>query len=256
MGAAYDLRGNGKSSVKFYLGKYLSPATNQGRFVLTNPVERITTIVNRQWTDSNSDYVPNCDLMNPALNGECGAWLDQTFGRARPSTNFEPGTLDGWGVRPGDWQMGVSVQHEVLPRTSVEVGYARRWWRNFADVTDNLAVSPADYDPVQRRRAERSATAERRWLHDLAGSTIWIQRRLGLTDNIVRAADYYGGQTRYYDGIDITVNARLRDVTVQGGTNTGRLVSDVCGIRDRRCPNWPAPTSASWRRIAVRPRRS
>ena len=104
--------------------------------------------------------------MNPALNGECGPWLDQTFGRARPSTNFEPGTLDGWGVRPGDWQMGVSVQHEVLPRTSVEVGYARRWWQNFADVTDNLALSTADYDPFSVVGADRSAAAERRRLHD------------------------------------------------------------------------------------------
>src|SRR5262249_37281622 len=57
--------------------------------------------------------------------------------------------------------------------------------------------------------------------------------KLGLTDNIVRAADYYGGQTRYYDGFDVTVNARLRDVTVQGGTNTGRLVSDQCDIRSQ-----------------------
>jgi hypothetical protein len=229
-GAAYDLRGNGKTSVKFYLGRYLAPATNQGRFVLTNPVERITTIVNRQWTDANQDYVPNCDLMNPALNGECGAWLDQTFGRARPSTNFEPGTLDGWGVRPSDWQMGLSVQHEVLPRTSVEVTYARRWWRNFADVTDNLAVNPTDYDAFGVM-----APADAR-LPDGGGYTIGglydlNPSRLGLTDNIVRAAEYYGGQTRYYDGLDVTVNARLRNVTVQGGTNTGRLVSDVCEIR-------------------------
>ena len=231
-GAAYDLRGDGKTSLKFYMGRYLTPATNQGRFVLTNPVERITTIVNRQWTDGNRDYVPDCDLMNPALNGECGPWLDQTFGRARPSINFEPGTLDGWGVRAGDWQTGISVQHEVLPRTSIEVTYARRWWQNFADVTDNLALSPSDFDPFSI-----VAPADPR-LPGGGGYTIdglfdLNPARVGLADNIVRAADYYGGHTRYYDGVDVTVNARLSDVTVQGGTNTGRLVSDQCGIREQ-----------------------
>ena len=33
----------------------------------------------------------------------------------------------------------------MLPRTSVEVGYFWRWFHGFA-VTDNLAVSPADFD--------------------------------------------------------------------------------------------------------------
>jgi hypothetical protein len=31
-------------------------------------------------------------------------------------------------VRPSDWQFGASIQQEVLPRTSVEVGYHRRWF--------------------------------------------------------------------------------------------------------------------------------
>ncbi len=232
VGAAYDLRGDGKTSVKTYLGKYLSPATNQNRFVLTNPVERITTIVNRQWTDANTDYIPQCDLMNPGVNGECGAWLDQTFGRPRPSTNFDPGILGGWGVRPGDWQFGVSVQHEVVPRVAVEVAYDRRWWQNFADVTDNLAVASADYDPFSI-----VAPVDGR-LPDGGGYTIsglydLDPSKLGQTDNFVRQADDYGGHTRYNDSVDFTVNARLNNgLNLQGGTSTGRLLSDQCGIRD------------------------
>ena len=38
----------------------------------------------------------------------------------------------------------MSVQHEVLPRVSVEVGYFRRWFQGFL-VTDNLAVTPTDF---------------------------------------------------------------------------------------------------------------
>ena len=36
------------------------------------------------------------------------------------------------------------MQQEVLPRVSVEVGYFRRWFQGFV-VTDNLAVTPADF---------------------------------------------------------------------------------------------------------------
>ena len=37
------------------------------------PLQRIVTSTTRTWTDSNKDYVPNCDLQNPAKNAECGA---------------------------------------------------------------------------------------------------------------------------------------------------------------------------------------
>ena len=49
-------------------------------------------------------------------------------------------------MRPADWQIGVTVQQEILPRVSLEVGYTRRWLQNFT-VTDNRATSAADFDP-------------------------------------------------------------------------------------------------------------
>jgi hypothetical protein len=53
--------------------------------------------------------------------------------------------LKGLGTRPSNWQIGVTLQQEILPRVSLEVGYSRRWLQNFT-VTDNLNVSPADFD--------------------------------------------------------------------------------------------------------------
>jgi hypothetical protein len=52
----------------------------------------------------------------------------------------------GWGVRPRDWQFGASVQQQLLPRVSVELGYLKRWLQNFT-ATDNLAVTPRDFTP-------------------------------------------------------------------------------------------------------------
>ena len=32
-------------------------------------------------------------------------------------------------MRPSDWQIGVTLQQEILPRVSIEVGYTRRGCR-------------------------------------------------------------------------------------------------------------------------------
>ena len=69
----------------------------------------------------------------------CGAWLNPNFGSAVAPVRINQEILHGWGVRPYDWQFGASVQHELFPRTSIEVGYHRRWFGNFT-VTDNQAV--------------------------------------------------------------------------------------------------------------------
>ena len=123
------------------------------------------------------------------------------------------------------------MQHEILPRTSVEVGYDRRWWLNFADVTDNLALVSSDFDPFSIV-APSDPRLPNGGGYTVGGLYDLNPRKLGLTDNIVRAADYYGGHTRYYDSVDVTVNARLQNgVALQAGTSTGRLISDQCGIR-------------------------
>ncbi len=47
-------------------------------------------------------------------------------------------------MRPGDWGFGVSVQQQVLPRVSVEVGYNRRWLDNFVTI-DNRDQQASDF---------------------------------------------------------------------------------------------------------------
>ena len=76
-------------------------------------------------------------------------------------------------MRPSDWSFGVSVQQELFPRASVEVGYYRRSFTQYftgGTVTDNLAISPNDVGTYLRRGAERPAPAQWRATPS-AGST-------------------------------------------------------------------------------------
>ena len=130
VGAAYDLFGNGRTSLKMNLGRYLEPAQNGGRYTATSPTSRVATSTSRSWTDANRDFVPDCDLMNPAaqdLRGSggdfCGAFSNNNFGTSTFGIGYDPALLEGWGVRPWDWQIGAAVQHQLLPRVSAEVQY-------------------------------------------------------------------------------------------------------------------------------------
>src|SRR4029434_196346 len=99
------------------------------------------------WTDANNNFFPDCDLRNMqaqdlrAAGGDFCGQGNLNFGNfVTPTTTYDPAILSGWRKRPYDWNFGWQVQQQLLPRLSVDVGYFRRIFGNFA-VTDNLAAS-------------------------------------------------------------------------------------------------------------------
>jgi hypothetical protein len=133
-------------------------------------------------------------------------------------------------VRPSDWQIGATLQQEVLPRVSLEVGYTRRWLNNFT-VTDNLLTSAADYDPFSI-----TAPADSRLPggggYAIAGLYNVNPAKASVSNDLRTYAPNYGKISQVYNGVDININARMANgVQLQAGSSTGQRVTDYCEVR-------------------------
>jgi hypothetical protein len=239
LGFAYDLFGTGKTALKAHWGKYvggLAPGTG-------NPVGNLSTNATRTWRDANSNFAVDCDLTNVAQQdltaggGDfCGPNPNANFGLSTPSTEQDPDVYRGWGNRAWNQTFSVGVQHEILPRMSVDVSYYRRWAGNF-QVTDNRAVTASDYTRYSVVAPTTFPGATIPLPDDAAGRTTSgfydvNPNKVGQVNNLVTLARKFGEQYDHWQGVDVTMNARLQNgLTVQGGVATGKQVTDSCEIR-------------------------
>jgi len=207
-----------------------------GGLGFTNPC------VARQWIDLNGNFNADCNLANPlaqdpstpGVSDICGAIDNQAFGTTQFTSQFDPDLLSGWGVRPSDWSFGVSIQQQLFPRASVEVGYYRRSLTQYATsgtVTDNLAISPNDVGTFYLNapsdpRLPGGGGYRIGPLYDINPGVF------GQVNNLVEPTDKVGADTRLFNGVDVTFNVRsLNGVTFTGGTSTGKVEDDTCDLR-------------------------
>ncbi len=224
IGAAYDLFGTGKTAIKTNLGKYML-AINPN---LGNPALSLN-MVTRNWSDGNQNFVPDCDLVNPMANGECQTISDLRFGQRIPSLAYDPAVLDGWGKRPYNWEFVTSVEQALTPRVGLNVGYFRRIYGNFT-VVDNRATTPADFSPFSIT-APLDPRLPGGGGYTIGGLYNLNPDKVGQVDQLFTFADNFGRMIEHWNGVDLTVNARLRaGVMLQGGLSTGRTSTDNCEV--------------------------
>ena len=284
-GVAWDVFGTGKTSVKYNMGKYLTAATIGGIYSGANPARRTVNLLRRNWNDLNANRRVDCDLMNFQTNGECGTFLPfDGFTVSNDTTRFgrDPLGLDaagipvglqttqcgrdeagipaavqaycaaygdslvnGWGVRQNEWQFGIGIQHEILPRLSGEFTFNRRSYHNLTS-SDQLNIGCDRFNGVQD-----VTTCQEGYLNYVSRSHDFYTvvapsdprlpggggyRILGLnTDKTSQPVGQPTAQTlnkaleRTWNGFDTNFVWRgPRGIRVNGGTSTGRSQRDTC----------------------------
>ena len=229
-GLVYDLRGNGKTALKVTFNKYLRGQTLNNLGTDPNPVNTMVTTANRTWNDTNNNRVPDCVLLNLAPNGECLGINNPLFGSAARSATFDDILRTGYGNREANWEFSAGVQHEVLPRVSLDVGYFRRIWKNFR-VTDDLSLAATDFDTFSMV-VPSDAKLPGGGGYTLEGLFALRPNAFGRPAQNNNTLDRtYGSQLEHWNGFDITIDARLANgLSLQAGTSTGRTMEDDCEI--------------------------
>jgi hypothetical protein len=226
LGVAFDVFGNGRTAVKATLNRYVAnEALDFAR--ANNPVNTSINSATRTWTDTNGNRYPDCNFAILTANGECLQVNNLNFGKPTATTTYDDAIRAGWNIRPGNWETTVGVQQQLLPKIGANVSYFRRWYTNFT-ATDNLSVTPGDFDPYcivapSDPRLPNGGGYQVCGLYDVNTA------KFGQVNNLVTTAATFGKQFEHYNGVDVTLNARLAgSAVVSGGINVGRTEFSNC----------------------------
>ena len=123
LGAAYDLFGDGKTAFKFNLGKYMEAITATNNDLDMNPLIRTTIQTTRGWTDTNRTTCRTAISATPRRTANARPWTIRPSARGCSTGSSTLATSPAGERAPYNWGLGLSVQQELMPRVSVNVGY-------------------------------------------------------------------------------------------------------------------------------------
>ncbi len=215
VGGAYDLFGNGKTAIKAALGRFVEDETF-GVSGANAPMNTYVSSATRTWADANNDLIPQESELGPISN--------PSFGQSVVRSTWDPDLLDGWGQRGYNWEISSSLQHELRPGMGLSVAYYRRWFGNFR-VTDNILVSPTDYDPYcitapVDARLPNGGGYQVCGLYDIRPAAF----PLSFTETT-----FAPDQTEVFNGVDVSLNKPFSGGgQLSAGVSTGQTVADNC----------------------------
>ena len=229
LGISFDVFGNGKTAVKTSIARYVNGDVNTTTGQ-NNPVGTVPTQSTYNWNDADkNNSIFNADGSVQSNELTAGAATNANFGKGVVTTVQDPATLVGWGVRPYNWEYAASVQHELMPRVSVNGGYYRRWYGNQTTLQNRaLSVDGSSFDgpfcintPTDARVP--GSGAQLCGLYDLKAAFV------GKVDNFRTFASNFGGISTVIQGFDISTVARLsRGTFFQAGINAQKIDTDSC----------------------------
>jgi hypothetical protein len=229
LGISYDVFGNGRTAVKTSIARYVNGDVNTTTGQ-NNPVGTVPTQSTYNWNDidrNNSIFNPDGSVQFNELTP--GAATNANFGRGVVTTVQDPATLVGWGVRPYNWEYAASLQHELIPRVSVNGGYYRRWYGN-QTVLQNRALSAdgSSFDgpfciTTPSDALVPGSGTQLCGLYDLKPAFV------GRVDNFRTFASNFGGISNVIQGFDVSTVARFsRGTYFQAGVNAQKTVTNTC----------------------------
>jgi len=210
LAAAYDLFGTGKTALKANAGKYV--ASQAAGFAQTfNGMNGATQT--RTWNDADR----NGTIFDAAGNIQTNEVIGGTsnFGQitARPDPNL---------ARGYNWEYSVQLQHELIARTSVTVGFYHRDFYNL-QVADNQNLTTADWTALSLAvptDTRLPLSGQALPLYTLNPAKVGIA-----TDNLLT----YSTQNKStYNGFEVSANVRRDKFILFGGVTTDRLVTSNC----------------------------
>jgi hypothetical protein len=211
-GASYDLFGTGKTALKTSVGKFLAQQA-LGLTATLNPMAAQTDT--RAWTDvdGNSSIL---DANGNVQFNELGPSTNLTFGTPGAAAKIAPGL-----PRPTNWEESVSVQHELFPRVAVTAGYYRRQFYDIQYPKNNALDPVANFTPFT---IVVPANAN---LPNGGGQTItaYNLNQQVASDNVTT---WSTRNTKVYNGLEFSVNARIPRGFLLGGITTERTATDNC----------------------------